>query len=85
MKKLLTSHPGVREIYAYNKFVKSLPKANFDKDLAQEIITWSKVYNPSDQLEQYVPNSEKYNSILAKKQAYEYAQNRLKEYNYSKY
>lgn len=84
MEKFLSGNVGLEKLYIYNKFVKNLPKANTNKNIAEEIFAWSKVYNSSDKLEQYVPGSEKYNLILSKKEEYEYAQNRLKEYNYSK-
>jgi hypothetical protein len=84
MGKFLSQNAGLKELYNYNKFVKSLPKATADKNIAEEILAYSKVYNPSDKLEQYVPNSEKYNSILKQKTKYEFAQNKLKEYNHSK-
>jgi hypothetical protein len=84
MEKFLSGSVGLEKLYAYNKFVKNLPKANTNKNIAEEILAWSKIYKPSDKLEQYVPGSEKYNSILKQREEYEYAQNRLKEYNHSK-
>lgn len=84
-KRFITSeYYELPELHAFNIYIKSLEPSNLDKDKIEEIIGLLSHYKSYYNLDDYVPDSVKYNQIIEQNNKYEQAQLSLKEYKYSK-
>jgi hypothetical protein len=84
-KKFIESeYFGLEEVHAFNTFLKSLPQADINPKLAQEIFDLISVHPSYEDITKYVPGSDKYNRIFQEDSAYNIAKAKLQAYNYSK-
>ena len=84
-KQFLTSqYYELADVHALNTYLKELPKSNMPKEMIEEVSELIARYKSYDKLEDYVPNSAKYNEITEKNRLYEEALTKLKELGYTK-
>lgn len=84
-KQFLTSqYYKLADVHALNTYLKELPESNMPKEMIEEVSELIARHKSYDKLEDYVPNSDKYNQIAEKNRLYEEAQTRLKELGYTK-
>jgi len=85
IKKFLESkYYGLKEVHAFNSFLKNLPPSMVDYSLAEELFKLSEIRGSYEDPSKYVPGSESYNKIVQENLEYQKAQERLKEYGHSR-